>query len=596
MRELTEVRALLAQLDQVDADSLETQDLDFKEWPADERHAMRLAVDMAVCMANGGGGTVVLGVRDRVVGRAHAIVGVPVSVEPHQLKRDIYERTAPKLTPEMQELPVPEGTGRLLVMHVHGGLPPYTTTAGSGTVRRGKDCVPLTGDLRDRLMVERGDSDVTAMWVSSSSTEPVQSMLSAAALERLRDLSRQEQAPADLLRKTDLDLLGALDVLRDGKLTKAGLLLAGNADALSRHLPNYGWTHERMRSSTVYVDRADGREGPGKAELALPLALQALESRINADNPITTVEHGLQHFEFRAYPTVALREALLNALCHLDLRLASPVLVKQYPRKLEISNPGGLVGGITPANILHHPPLARNPLLVQALSRLRLVNRSNLGVGRMFEAMLIEGKEPPLIIDEESAVRVVFKRQETSAPFREFIADEGKAGRVLDVDHLLVLRWLLSHAETDTAAVAELCQRREAEMRDILEEMVQDYGYLERGGAGRGTWWRLKPALHRRLEGRGNAERDQRIDADVAKTRVLNMLKQRHLRGERGLTNAEVRAVTGYTRQQVNRLIHDLESESVRLLGHGRGTTYEYRGNATPTPNDPDQAARRPRT
>ena len=87
------------------------------------------------------------------------------------------------------------------------------------------------------------------------------------------------------------------------------------------------------------------------------------------------------------------------------------------------------------------------------------------------------------------------------------------------------------------------------------------------------------------MEGRGNAERDQRIDTDVAKTRVLNMLKQRHRRGERGLTNAEVRAVTGYTRQQVNRLIHDLEAESVRLTGHGRGATYEYAGTEAPAQN-----------
>jgi ATP-dependent DNA helicase RecG len=219
-------------------------------------------------------------------------------------------------------------------------------------------------------------------------------------MERLRDLARQEQAPADLLRKTDLDLLGALDVLRDGKLTRAAVLIAGQAEAIVRLLPNYGWTHERMKSATAYLDRADGRD---TRELALPLALAALESRINADNPITTVEHGLYHFEFRAYPAVALREALLNGLSHLDLRLASPVLVKQYPRRLEITNPGGFIGGITPTNILHHPPLARNPLLVQALSKLRLVNRSNLGIGRMFEAMLIEGKEPPHIIDEESA-------------------------------------------------------------------------------------------------------------------------------------------------------------------------------------------------
>lgn len=569
MRELTEVRGLLDRLDSVDADTLEAQDLDFKEWPAEPRQAVRLAVDIAVCMANGGGGTVVLGVRDRVVGRVNAIIGVPMEADAHQLKRDIYERTAPKLTPDIQEIQVPEGTGRLLVMQIHGGLPPYTNTAGAGTVRKGRDCVPLTGDLRDKLMVERGDADFTAGLI----LEPAPSLISAAAMERLRDLARQEQAPADLLRKTDLDLLGALDLLRDGRLTRAALLIAGQTEAIARHLPNFAWTHERMKSATAYDNRADGRE---QNALTIPLALAAIEARVNADNPITTVEHGLYHFEYRSYPTIALREALLNALSHLDLRLASPVLVKQYPRRLEITNPGGLVGGITPTNILHHPPLARNPLLVQALAKLRLVNRSNLGIGRMFEAMLVEGKEPPLIIDEESAVRVVFKRQETAPPFREFIADESKAGRTLDVDHLLVLRYLLSHPEIDTATAAELCQRRDAEMRDILDEMVQVFDYLERGGAGRGTWWRMRPALHRRLEGLGHAERDQRIDWDVAKTRVLNMLKQRAKRGEPGLTNAGIREVTAYDRQQVNRLIHELEVEGVRMQGHGRGARYTY--------------------
>jgi ATP-dependent DNA helicase RecG len=571
MRELTEIRSLLDRLEEVEADALETQDLDFKEWPAEPRQAIKLAVDIAICMANGGGGSVVLGVRDRVVGRAKAILGVPPETEIHQLKRDIYERTAPKLTPDIHELHVLEGTGRLLVMQVHGGLSPYTNTAGAGTVRKGNACVPLTGDLREKLMVERGDADFTAAIVP----EPAQSLISAAAMERLRDQARQEQAPIDLLRKSDLDLLGAIGVLRDGQLTRAGLLIAGQAEAIGRHLPNFGWTHERMKSATAYDNRADGRD---ENALALPLALAAIEARINADNPISTIEHGLYHFEYRAYPTIALREALLNALTHLDLRLASPVLVKQYPRRLEITNPGGLVGGITSANILHHPPLARNLQLVQALARLRLVNRSNLGIGRMFEAMLVEGKEPPLIIDEESAVRVVFKRQETARPFREFIAEEGKTGRTLDVDHLLVLRYLLSHPEIDTSTAAELCQRRDAEMRDILDEMVQIFDYLERGGAGRGSWWRMKPALHRRLEGLGHAERDQRIDWDVAKTRVLNMLKQRARRGEPGLTNAGIREVTAYDRQQVNRLIHELEAEGVRMQGHGRGSCYTYIG------------------
>jgi hypothetical protein len=40
-------------------------------------------------------------------------------------------------------------------------------------------------------MVERGDSDFTAATVPG----PVESLISAAAMERLRDQARQEQAP-----------------------------------------------------------------------------------------------------------------------------------------------------------------------------------------------------------------------------------------------------------------------------------------------------------------------------------------------------------------------------------------------------------------
>ncbi|MCZ7559932.1 MAG: hypothetical protein M5U30_07740 [Burkholderiaceae bacterium] len=64
---------------------------------------------------------------------------------------------------------------------------------------------------------------------------------------------------------------------------------------------------------------------------------------------------------------------------------------------------------------------------------------------------------------------------------------------------------------------------------------------------------------------------------------MLNMLKARQQRGQAGLSNAEVREVTGYTRQQVNRLIHELEAESVRMIGHGRGARYEYVGNRPST-------------
>lgn len=124
--------------------------------------------------------------------------------------------------------------------------------------------------------------------------------------------------------------------------------------------------------------------------------------------------HGMFHFEYRTYPEIALSEALLNALCHADFRLPGPILVKQFPQSLDISNPGGFIAGITPENIPHRQPAARNPLLVDALARLRLVNRSNLGISRMFEALLIEGKEPPLIQEIGESVTITFRRRDFS--------------------------------------------------------------------------------------------------------------------------------------------------------------------------------------
>ncbi len=73
MRDAIAVKALLDELDHRTADELEDQDLDFKEWNTRSlRDAVALVVEMAICMANGGGGTVVFGIRNQQLGRARA--------------------------------------------------------------------------------------------------------------------------------------------------------------------------------------------------------------------------------------------------------------------------------------------------------------------------------------------------------------------------------------------------------------------------------------------------------------------------------------------------------------------------------------------
>lgn len=554
MFSLRDVQQRRDELDRRPAHDWETQDLDFKEWNGrSTADAVALVVEMAVCMANGGGGTTVFGIHNQRIGREAAILGVPGDIDVNLLKKAVYDRTDPKLTPVFEELRVPEGTGRLLLMHVFQGLPPYTDTSGSAKIRVGTDCQPLTGTLRRSIMIETGETDFTAVEVDGDPDV----LVSAVAMERLRDAARRERAPDDLLRLSDRELLGLAGVVRpSGRLTRAGVIIAGREDALRAHVPHHVWTHFRMRSDTEYSDPLHGRA-------ALPDALAQLEQRVLADNPITTVEVGPFHFEYRTYPEIALREALLNAFAHRDYRIGGPVLVKQYPGALDVHSPGGFIGGVSPSNVLHHQPVARNPHLVEALIRLRLVNRGNLGVPRMFTAMLQDGREPPIISEMGEAVTVAFRAGTFSRPFRAFVAEQDALSRRVTVDHLLILHWLLRHPELPLDEAARLVQRSEGAARDVLNELELQWGILERGGAGRGTYWTLDPVIHAQLAAPGLPERNRRIDAEAAKTRLLSVLRQRARRGEPGLTNAQARAITHFGRERVKRLMDELRREGV---------------------------------
>jgi len=87
MKDLYEIKELLDELDHKPADELEDQNIDFKEWNTrSTSDAISLIVEMAICMANGGGGTVVFGVNDKAIGRKQAILGVPPEVDMNRLK------------------------------------------------------------------------------------------------------------------------------------------------------------------------------------------------------------------------------------------------------------------------------------------------------------------------------------------------------------------------------------------------------------------------------------------------------------------------------------------------------------------------------
>src|SRR5262249_17758054 len=109
----SDLLVLLDRLDAGVADDLETQWLDFKPWN-NFRDDMKIATEYAVCFANAEGGIIVFGVADRTHGRAAAVHGAS-GYNLDTWRRGIFDGTRPNLTVEVEELMIPEGTGKLLL-------------------------------------------------------------------------------------------------------------------------------------------------------------------------------------------------------------------------------------------------------------------------------------------------------------------------------------------------------------------------------------------------------------------------------------------------------------------------------------------------
>ena len=170
--------------------------------------------------------------------------------------------------------------------------------------------------------------------------------------------------------------------------TVAVLLLAWTSLALRRLLPQAEVSYYFHETEEGYSFREDLLR-------PIPALLERLKELIQARNRVSFLTVGLFRLEVWDFDQEVYLEALVNALVHRDWRSNDAIQVHHYRYRLEVSNPGGFPPGITPENVLRHPPKRRNPRLAEALYRLGYVERAGSGVDKMYRLLLKYGKEPP---------------------------------------------------------------------------------------------------------------------------------------------------------------------------------------------------------
>ena len=138
---------------------------------------------------------------------------------------------------------------------------------------------------------------------------------------------------------------------------------------------------------------------------------------------------GIRRKEFLEIPETAIREAVINAVCHRDyFEKGANVMVEIFDDRVEISNPGGLPTGLNKDNFGSRS-VSRNPIISSMLHRIDYIEKMGTGISRMKESCIDAGiTEPEFIFT--GFFTVVFQRVIENAIIQTMPADGTADGTV----------------------------------------------------------------------------------------------------------------------------------------------------------------------
>jgi ATP-dependent DNA helicase RecG len=513
----------------------EAERLEFKE--ARNNFHFEKLVDYCVALANEGGGKILLGVTDE---RPRRVIGSNAFPEPGRTEAGLYERLRHRVPIEEAAY---EGQ-RLLIVHVPSRLPGTAWEHSGRYLRRAGDAlVPISANELHLMFAETGP-DHSAQTVDAG-TE----VLAQDALSEFRERWARKANNPRILDWSDDELLASAELLVDGRVTIAALVLLATREALGRHL---------AQAEIVFEYRSAEAAGPAQERLELREGFLAIHDvlweRINRRNDRQSYQDGLFRYDIPTFDEVAVREALLNAVAHRDYRLGASIFVRQYARRLEVVSPGGFPLGITPENILdqQHP---RNRRLAEALGKCGLIERAGQGLNLMVESAVKHSKPLPDFTGSSThEVRLLLAGTVQDPAFIRFLERVGEERlRSFSTHDFLILDALRRHQPVAGALQARL-------------SALVDAGVVERHGRGRGVRYILSRGLYAALGQRGAYTRERGLDHETNKALLVQHIRQNDAEG---CPLSELRQVLpALTTSQVQGLLQELRAEG-RIRVHG---------------------------
>lgn len=342
--------------------------------------------DELASLANGSGGTMILGVDDK----SRDVLGIPLdrldAVETW-VREICNDSLRPPLDATIRKMELPDAAGNFVaVIRIDVPRSLFVHRSPGGYFRRiGSSKREMSPELLARLFQERSQSRVMRFdesVVPGTSLDDLDAELTRGFLRQGSDLDE------DNLRK--LRVIAA-DENGLSRLTVAGVLMCTRE-------PGNWLPHAHIQAVSYAGERNDVNYQTDARDLVGPLDSQVMEALhfVNR-NMLVNADKEVARRERPQFSERAVFEALVNAVAHRDYSMAGArVRLHIFSNRLELYVPGSLANTLT-TDSMHLRQYSRNELIVSLLARCRVPSEATLDRTHMMER---RGDGVPIILEE----------------------------------------------------------------------------------------------------------------------------------------------------------------------------------------------------
>mgnify|MGYP000205702357 FL=1 len=381
------------------------------------------------------------------------------------------------------EILMHENGGQYIRLHIARGTSSASTTSGKYFTRVSDESRPLTGDDITRLSAEKGYyrwEDEESKWSWKDADKEKLKML----LQNLRTSNRVSDF---VKQKEDKELLDYyfLTVEESDKMTNLGVLFIGTQSQRGRlmNAPVVQCIQFDQYGDKVWKYLIDDfTKNPQEI-------IEAIWNNVPVWRESNEISDGLFRKEIPAYDEAVVRELTCNALVHRPYTVRGDVFINIHPDRIEVVNPGALPLGVTPQNILHKT-VKRNEHFANLCYALQMMEREGSGYDKMYEVLLSNGKQIPIVEEGDDYVKAIVGR------------------RIISQEAIKVIRYALQKTELrqkqiiclgliaqhESISAADLIKLLNLKNRDALSpwlDKLVDDGIVETSGRKKGKEYRV---------------------------------------------------------------------------------------------------------